>query len=425
MRCAVSDFNDWQRLRSEFLESLVMALDSIRSHKLRSGLTLLGILIGVFSIIVVMTVLRVLDDNAASSLSQLGPHAFTVKRSPPFVFKGPSRSNRFWERKEITMKMGERLRERAELPLSVGMEDGFSSGVVRSRYAETNPDVNLRGVTPEIFSSRSWNIDGGRALTAADVDSARLVCVLGAGLAKRVFPNSQAVGDRITFEGLAYRVVGVLESKGKTLDDDQDNFMLVPLTTGLQRYSGYRRSINLLVQATGEVEYEDTVEEVRGLMRQLRKTPSGEEDDFEIVSNDILMKQFREVTFAVRAGIGLISSIALLAAGIGIMNIMLISVTERTKEIGLRRAIGARKSMVLSQFIMEAIILCLIGGIGGVVLGVASGNILSFVFKSPIVFPVDWMFYGLGICTLVGVVFGAYPAFKAANIDPIDALRHE
>ena len=402
-----------------------MALDSIRSHKLRSGLTLLGILIGVFSIIVVMTVLRVLDDNAASSLSQLGPHAFTVKRSPPFVFKGPSRSNRFWERKEITMKMGERLRERAELPLSVGMEDGFSSGVERSRYAETNPDVNLRGVTPEIFSSRSWNIDGGRALTAADVDSARLVCVLGAGLAKRVFPNSQAVGDRITFEGLAYRVVGVLESKGKTLDDDQDNFMLVPLTTGLQRYSGYRRSINLLVQATGEVEYEDTVEEVRGLMRQLRKTPSGEEDDFEIVSNDILMKQFREVTFAVRAGIGLISSIALLAAGIGIMNIMLISVTERTKEIGLRRAIGARKSMVLSQFIMEAIILCLIGGIGGVVLGVASGNILSFVFKSPIVFPVDWMFYGLGICTLVGVVFGAYPAFKAANIDPIDALRHE
>ena len=210
-----------------------MALDSIRSHKLRSGLTLLGILIGVFSIIVVMTVLRVLDDNAASSLSQLGPHTFTVKRSPPFVFRGPSRSNRFWERKEITMKVGERLRERAELPLSVGMEEGFASGVVRSRYAETNPDVNLRGVTPEIFAARSWNIDGGRALTAADVDSARLVCVLGSGLARRVFPNSQAVGDRITFEGLAYRVVGVLESKGQTLDDDQDNFVLVPLTTGL------------------------------------------------------------------------------------------------------------------------------------------------------------------------------------------------
>ncbi len=402
-----------------------MALSSIVSHKLRSSLTLLGILIGVFSIIVVMTVLRVLDRNAQASMTQLGPHTFTIKRTPPFVFSSPKERNRIRERKEITMKQGLAVAERAELPVTVGLEENFAYGQVRSRYEETNPDVGLKGVTPEAFIARTWNIEEGRALQQPDIDSARLVCVLGNSLAKRLFPFGSGVGERITYNGLAYKVVGVLESKGQLIEGDQDNFILVPMTTGLQRYAGKRVSVAILVQARGEDTYEDTVDEVRGLMRVLRKTPPGDPDDFEIVSNDSLMEQFREITFAVRAGAGVISSIALLAAGVGIMNIMLISVTERTKEIGLRRAIGARKRMILTQFIMEAIILCLVGGIAGVMLGVAGGNILSVIFDTPIVFPVDWMAYGLGICMLVGLIFGAYPAFKAANIDPIDALRYE
>ncbi|MEM7385124.1 MAG: FtsX-like permease family protein, partial [Verrucomicrobiota bacterium] len=284
---------------------------------------------------------------------------------------------------------------------------------------------SLRGVTPGVFTGRSWNLDEGRALQEADVDGARLVCVLGGSLAEKLFPHSSGLGERITFNGLAYRVVGVLEAQGGVFGGDQDNFILVPLTTGLQRYAGYRVSVSALVQASGEETFEDTVDEVRGLLRVLRKTPLGEEDDFEIVTNDSLMNQFREVTFAVRAGAAIISSISLVAAGVGIMNIMLISVTERTREIGVRRAIGARKRMILTQFVQEAIMLCLLGGIAGVLLGVVGGNVLSFFLKTPVVLPIDWMIYGLLICTLVGVVFGIYPAVKAANIDPIDALRYE
>lgn len=410
---------------AEIRESVAMAFDSIWSHKLRSSLTLLGILIGVFSIIAVMTVLRVLDSHAEASLTQLSPHTFTVKRTPPFVFSSPSERRKVWQRKEITMDQGLTVARKAELPVSVGLEENFRSGVVRSRYVETNPDIELKGITPEVFSARNWNIGEGRALQQADVDSARLVCVLGSGLAKRVFPHGSGVGDRITFEGLAYRVVGVLESKGQLMGGDQDTFVLVPLTTALQRYAGRRVSVSILVQAAGPERYEDTMDEVRGLLRVLRKTPPGAEDDFEVISNDSLMKQFRDVTFAVRTGAGIISSIALLAAGVGIMNIMLISVTERTKEIGIRRAVGAPKRMILTQFILEAIVLCLIGGLAGVFLGVAAGNIVPMVFDASVVLPFDWMAYGVGICTVVGVVFGAYPAIKAANVDPIEALRYE
>lgn len=402
-----------------------MALDSILSHKLRSCLTLLGVLIGVFSIIVVMTVLRVLDRNAQSSLSQLGPHTFTVKRTPPFMFSSPKERSKVFERKEITMTQGLAVARRAELPISVGLEENFSTGLVRSRHVETNPDVALKGVTPEVFAARNWNIEAGRAFQASDIDSARLVCVLGNSLGKQLFPHSSGVGERITFNGLAYRVVGVLESKGQIMGSNQDNFVAVPLTTGLERYAGRRISVGILVQAAGDELYEETVDEIRGILRVLRKTPPGEDDDFEIVSNDTLMKQFRDVTFAVRAGAGLISSIALLAAGVGIMNIMLISVTERTKEIGVRRAVGAPKRMILTQFVLEAVVLCLIGGLAGVLLGVVSGNSLSILFSAPVVLPFDWMAYGLGICTAVGIVFGTYPAIKAANVDPIDALRYE
>jgi len=164
---------------------------------------------------------------------------------------------------------------------------------------------------------------------------------------------------------------------------------------------------------------------VRGILRSARKVPPGKEDDFEVFSNDILIRQFKSLTFTVRMGVAIISSIALLAAGIGIMNIMLVSVTERTREIGIRRAIGAKKRNIIVQFIMEAVVLCEIGGLIGVVLGVASGNATAYFMKAPPEFPLDWILLGLIICSIVGIVFGTYPAIKAANLDPIESLRYE
>ncbi|MHB9009158.1 MAG: ABC transporter permease, partial [Limisphaerales bacterium] len=171
--------------------------------------------------------------------------------------------------------------------------------------------------------------------------------------------------------------------------------------------------------------YDETVEQVRGILRAVRKVPPGAEDDFEIFSNDSLIAQFKQFTLTVRAVVTVVSSIALLAAGIGIMNIMLVSVTERTREIGIRRAIGAKKRNIMTQFILEAIVLCEVGGVIGVLLGLAGGNLAAYFFKLPPVIPVDWVIFGLAICSVVGIVFGTYPAYKAANLDPIDSLRYE
>ncbi|MBI4662713.1 MAG: ABC transporter permease, partial [Verrucomicrobia bacterium] len=273
--------------------------------------------------------------------------------------------------------------------------------------------------------ARNWIVGEGRAIMETDVESARDVCVLGAGLAKILFPFGSAVGDHVKFNGINYSVVGVLESRGMMLGGDQDNFAVIPVTTGLNRYGRIWRSLSILVQARDPASYGDAVEQVRGILRAVRKVPPGQEDDFEIFSNDSLIEQFKRFTFTVRVGVAVISSIALLAAGIGIMNIMLVSVTERTREIGIRRAVGAKKRNIMSQFIMEAIVLCQVGGIIGVILGIIGGNAAAYFLEVTPVIPVDWVIYGLLICLVVGVVFGTYPAVKAANLDPIESLRYE
>jgi len=249
--------------------------------------------------------------------------------------------------------------------------------------------------------------------------------VLGGALATNLFPTGSPLNERVKFGGISYTVIGVLEEKGALSGGNQDNFAVIPITTALNRYGRPRQSIDILVQARSEAEYDDTVEQVRSILRVLRKVPPGTEDDFEIFSNDSLLAQINSFTFAVRLGVTLVSSIALVAAGIGIMNIMLVSVTERTREIGVRRAVGAKKRNIMVQFIMEAVVLCEVGGAIGVLAGVLGGNLAAHFMKLPAVIPYDWAVIGLIICSIVGIMFGTYPAYKAANLDPIDSLRYE
>jgi putative ABC transport system permease protein len=265
----------------------------------------------------------------------------------------------------------------------------------------------------------------GRGLTENDVDNARDVCVLADGIAKSLFPLGSPVGERLKIDGINYLVIGTLAPKGASMDGSEENFVIVPITTGLNRFGSYWRSLTILVQARDKASYEDCLEQVRGLMRVARKVPPGEPDDFELFSNDSIVAQFNKFTRTVRIGVAVVSSIALLAAGIGIMNIMLVSVTERTREIGIRRAIGAKKRNIMTQFVVEAIVLCEVGGLIGVGLGILGGNGVALYFKVPPVIPVDWILLGLAICSVVGIVFGTYPAYKAANLDPIESLRYE
>jgi putative ABC transport system permease protein len=410
----------------EARESAAMAVTAIAAHKLRSALTLLGVLVGVFSIIVVMTAMRVMQSNIERQLASLGAETFMVRKWPG-TFWGISSGDyeKYWRRKNITMNDGRRLIDKISIPANIGIEATFWSGEVKTRYKTSAPTVRLYGETPGSFHAHNWNLADGRLLMDADVDGTRNVCVLGYGLATNIFPNSSATGEQIKVDGINYAVVGVLERKGGAAGGDQDNFVVVPLTTCLNRYGRWWRSLNILVEAPDHERYDATVEEVRAIMRVIRKVPPGKEEDFEIASNNSMIDQFQKFTRSVRIGVAVVSAIALLAAGVGIMNIMLVSVTERTREIGIRRAIGAKRRNIMAQFILEAIVLCEAGGAVGVVFGILGGNLLALVLQLPPAVPMDGVFLGLAICSLVGVVFGTYPAWKAAHLDPIESLRYE
>jgi putative ABC transport system permease protein len=409
----------------EIKESFLMAMGAIAAHKLRSALTLLGVLVGVFSIIVVMTAMRVMQSNIENELGQLGTHTFSIQKYPPIFVGGRDGWEKIWRRKNISWQQAETLKDKTTLALTLGVQGYLGRDSVKIASAETNPDVVMIGSTPEAFEARNWIIDTGRAIMSSDVDSARNVCVLGSSVVKKLFPHGSPIGQKVKFRGINYSVVGAVEARGRTLGGDQDNFIVVPLSTGLNRFGSHWRSLEILVRAPNAGLFEDTIEQARGALRTIRKVPPGAEDDFELFTNDSLIGQFREITFAARIGAGIISGIALLAAGIGIMNIMLVSVTERTREIGIRRAVGAKKRTIMIQFILEAIVLCQIGGIVGVILGIAGGNAAAFFLKLPPAIPLDWALLGLVICSIVGVIFGTYPAVKAANLDPIDSLRYE
>ena len=412
-------------LMAELKESFLMAMSALTAHKLRSGLTLLGVLVGVFSIIVVMTAMRVMQRNIEGQLSQFGSQTFMVQKRPLVFFGGRDGFEKFWRRKNITLAHGLKIKERATLAQNVGLELGLWSGEVVSRFAKSSPEVPLIGETPGSFPTQNWIIEEGRALLDTDVEGLHDVCVLGNSLAKTLFPFGSAVGERVKFDGINYTIVGVLEPKGALHGGNQDNFAVIPITTGLNRYGRAWQSLSILVQARDQASYEDTVEQVRGILRTLRKVPPGQEDDFEIFSGDSMIAQFNTVTRAVRLGVAAVSSISLIAAGIGIMNIMLVSVTERTREIGIRRAVGAKKRHIMIQFIMEAVVLCEVGGFLGVLFGILGGNGVAFFLKLPPAIPLDWAAFGLVICSLVGIIFGTYPAYKAANLDPIESLRYE
>lgn len=409
----------------EVREGFLAAMNAIAAHKLRSALTLTGVLTGVFSIVVVMTAMRVLQSYVETELSALGANTFWVRKWPVVQFSGGRDWQKYWRRKNLTYAQAVTVRQRATLAAAVGVETIFWAGEVTSRFGKSAPTVMVFGAVPGNFPARNWTVAEGRGLLDVDVENSRFVCVLGAGVRKSLFPTGLTPGDQVKIDGINYTVVGALEPRGSFMGGNQDNFVVIPITTGFNRYGRLWRSLDILVQAPDRQTYDDTVEQVRGILRGIRKVEPGKEDDFEIFSNETIIRQFREVTFAVRAGVAVVSSIALLAAGVGIMNIMLVSVTERTREIGVRRAVGAKKRNIMTQFTLEAVVLSELGGIVGVLLGIVGGNATAVLLKLQPVIPIDWVVIGLLICSIVGVVFGIYPAYKAANLDPVESLRYE
>lgn len=408
------------------MEIVKVALRAIRANKLRSSLTTLGIIVGIFSIISISTVISMLQGSIESGLSQLGQNTFQIQKSPR-VRTGGSHSEwaKIRRRPDITLENYRDLRERLVSATAVGAELWTRGRRIQYESERTNPNISLGGVTPDAFITNDWNVVNGRAINKRDIDSYRRVVVLGADIAKQLFKAIDPVGREVRVGGYKAEVIGVLEDEGELFGQSQGNHALMPITTWQGFFGKRNRSVNITVMAPNSESYEEMIQQAEGFMRTVRKVPPGEPNDFDIWSNESILEQINEITSGVRIGALVIAAIALLAAGVGIMNIMLVSVTERTREIGIRKAIGAKRNNILVQFLIEAIILTLIGGVIGIVLGVGVGNFAGSFLQAKAAIPVDWIAIGVFLCILIGLVFGTYPAYKASNLDPIEALRYE
>ncbi len=409
----------------EIRESLMMAMSALRANKLRSILTLLSMAVGVFSIIAVMTAMGVMVNSIESGLSQLGANTFQVQRMPEFGSDDPAERMKMRNRKRIKYDQGLLVHERATLASAVGIESWQGGkSVIASDGRKTNPGVAVVGENVEGFTTNDWSIGDGRLFTGEEVNASRRVAILGSMVVKKLYPRTDPIGQIIRVDNEQYEVIGVIAEKGGMLGGNQDNFLAIPITTFFDKY-GKERDTHIMVQAKSRELYEDCIEQVRGILRTARHVDPGVDDDFYIFSNDSLIEQFNNFSKYVRLGLFFISAVALIAAGVGIMNIMLVSVTERTREIGIRKAIGARKQNIMTQFILEAVVVSELGGLIGIGAGVLGGNVVALLLSVPPVIPIDWTILGFIICSVIGIIFGVYPAWKASNLDPIDSLRYE
>ena len=412
------------QFRSMLRESMRMTVEAIVQNKLRAILTLLGISIGVFSVIGVMTAIRTLETSIESGLNVFGTNTFLINKTPAIQF-GPGSRSKYRNRKNIDYRQYELLKERAKLPILVSVVDSEQERSIRYKDKLVNKTVEISGGDENALRTLNTFVEDGRNLTQDDIQFSRNVCLLGGDVIDKLFPFEDPLGKVIQIKGLNYTVVGTIERKGELFGGSQDNFILIPITNYLQKFSDNRTSLGITVEAASVEDYDKTQDEVIGIMRTIRKVPPEKENDFEVSSNTELLETFGAFTGGVKIFAFSVSVIALLVAGIGIMNIMLVSVTDRIKEIGVRKAIGATRRDILIQFLTEAIFLSEFGGIVGVILGIAGGNVVSILFNIPAVIPIDWVIYGLVVCSAIGIGFGIYPAWRAANLNPIESLRYE
>ncbi len=402
-----------------------ISFQSVLNNKLRTTLTLLGVVVGIFSIIVIMTIITMLQNSIEDGLSMLNKNTFQIEKFDRSQARGPGGDRSWRNRKDITINEAKRLKEQLTNAKYVGAEQWRMGTVIQFGNQDTNPNISLSGQTIDGVLTNNWKVEYGRDLRQSDIDNSTYVCILGKDIVEKIFVNVDPIGKTIRVNGKPLKVIGVFEEQPSMFGQSNDNFAVIPITTWQSFYGKYSESVNIMITAYNTEEYEEVIEAAIGHFRKIRKVKPGEDNDFSIFSNASLITMVDNITEPIKIGALVVSVIALLAAGVGIMNIMLVSVTERTREIGIRKAIGAKKSSIMIQFLFEAIILCLVGGLVGIILGVGIGNLAGSFLNAPSAIPVDWVIIGITLCFMVGIIFGTYPAYKAANLDPIEALRYE
>ncbi|MBA3961948.1 MAG: ABC transporter permease [Chthoniobacterales bacterium] len=409
-----------------FREILTMALSSVGANKLRSALTMLGITIGVFSVISVMTAIGAVQSSIETGLTLFGSNIFQFAKYPVSVNAGGRDSKKYENRRDIDYREAQRyadLMEGYATEVCLKVFDGGKQAVYNG--IKTTPSITIVGTNKSFLAANAYTLAYGRNLNEEDVALSRRVLVIGRTIEKRLFPHESPIGREIKLNGHKLTVIGVLGSRGTAFGLSQDDIAALPITRFFEDFGSANRTINVATQSSSQLDYGRTFDRGVGAMRIARGLRAEQPNDFEIYTNDSLKSAFVSIAGVIRIGAFVISTIALLAAGIGIMNIMLVSVTERTKEIGVRKSIGARNRDILRQFLTEAVFISEAGGILGILLGVLGGDLLAYWLDVDLIFPFGWALAGLFVCSAIGIGFGLYPAYRAASLDPIDALRFE
>ena len=400
--------------------------------KLRTALTLLGITVGVSSIIAIMTVLTTFEKSANGLVSEMKTNLFYITKDNPIEisFGGDGRGSR--NKPAITRSEYEQLKRSLTLTTTMAAavaEEPSDRTISVGKDELKNRLTSFWGSDGDMLSINKYNIvEGGRNLLETDVDNMSRVAIIGSDVQEELFPYSDPVGQTIKIDNIPFEVIALTEPKGEMLGQSMDSMIGIPISTYLKYFGkrGWRRTdLQLILESESMETLDAATDEAIGVFRAIRKIPPGEDNNFYIATNDQLMDTFGEFTGYISIFIGLIAGISLLVAGIGIANIMLVSLTERIKEIGIRKALGARRVDIFLQFLIEAVLISIIGGIVGIILGLSFGNVVALFLEQDPVIPFNWVFYSIQICASMGIIFGLYPAIKASRLNPIDSMRYE
>jgi putative ABC transport system permease protein len=405
-------------------EAIKIAFLSLWANKLRSALTLLGVVIGVAAVIAVVTFVNGINGYVAEKIFNLGADVFIMFKVSPAV----TNVDHFIEgqkRKDLTMDDYRAVREGCKLCAYVGAYARNNNGHVK--YGERAlTDTMVQGMTPSVAVTQDIDIDSGRMLGESDLENNAPVAIVGTDIVDNLMPGVDPLGKEIRVDGWIYRIIGVGKKKGSTLGQSLDNYVLMPMTAWMKQNGSHKTNMRISAKAVGTGPVLDgAMDEARVILRSRRHDPVGGSDSFDMENNSSLLSIWANLTGTFFVAMIGIASISMVVGGIVIMNIMLVSVTERTREVGIRKAMGARRSDVLLQFLIEAVILSLVGGIVGVLLGIAVAKGVTLAVGMPSVIKLWAVFAGLIVSASVGIFFGVYPARKAATLDPIAALRFE
>jgi putative ABC transport system permease protein len=406
----------------QFTEAFKLALQSLWGNKLRSILTLIGVVMGVASVIMVITLVNGANKYVSTKLSGYGADVFTVSQMPSVIFSGEEYL-RYQKRKIVRIEDYKAVQEGCAECGEIGaMLDRYTT-VVANRHSSSDTDV--RGCTWNMLALNNIDIALGRGFTPADEEHATHSVIVGYDIVDNLLGDGDPLGKEIRVNGIPYTIVGVGERQGKTMGQSQDNWVAVPITTFQQTY-GYNDSVSIYARAIGDsASMERAQDEVRVIMRSRRHVAAGTPDDFELETNDTFLAIWKQISSLFTWVVLGIASISLVVGGIVIMNIMLVSVTERTREIGVRKALGAKQRDVLLQFLIESATISLVGGAIGVICGVAVAKLITLIIGFPTNVQLWSVLLGLFVATTTGIFFGVYPASKAAKLDPVVALRAE